>query len=184
MPVGFVAIDHQTGLDQRLVAIVVKHGLKVLPFFRRKTQTEMRRDFARQTAPFQVIDRLGRAAQLLAVIIAGHPHRVAQAGGHRRLGASRRAITADGRGFARHRHAHRLRQVRYRLGKTQAGVLHQETDGGAVRATTEAMIKLLGRADRKRRAFLVMERAQTHKIGAALLQLHKTADHLDNVDAI
>ncbi len=63
-------------------------------------------------------------------------------------------------------------------------MLHQETDGRAVRAAAEAVIELLGRADGKRRAFLVMKRAQPHEIRAAFLQLDKTSHHVDDIDAV
>jgi hypothetical protein len=53
-----------------------------------------------------------------------------------------------------------------------------------VRAATEAVIELLRGADRERRRFLVVERAQADVIGAALAELDVARHQLDDVDAI
>ena len=53
-----------------------------------------------------------------------------------------------------------------------------------MRAAAEAVIKLLGGTDGKTGGFFVMEWAQAHEIGAALLELHITSDNVDNIDAV
>ncbi len=76
-----------------------------------------------------------------------------------------------------------LRQVLHRVDEAQAEVVGQKADRVAALAAAEAVIELLGRADRERRRFLGMERAQSGEVGAGLLQLHMPADHLHDVGA-
>lgn len=52
-----------------------------------------------------------------------------------------------------------------------------------MRTTTEAMVKLLGRTNRKTRGFFVMEGAQTHKVCAAFFKLNILTHHIDNINA-
>ena len=61
------------------------------------------------------------------------------------------------------------RQFLDRLDIAQAGVFHEEADRIAMRAATEAVVKLLSRADRERGRFFVMERAASAVIGPSLL---------------
>jgi hypothetical protein len=81
-------------------------------------------------------------------------------------------------------HADALRQVLDRVDETHARVFDQEADRRAVCAAAEAVIELLGRADREARGFFVMEWAQAHVIGAALFQLDVAANHVDDVDTV
>lgn len=184
--VGLLAFDDQAGLDQRcgdgVVAICAEHGLERLPVVRRVAQAEVPGDLTGQAAALEVLDGAGGAAQLLAVVVAGARHDVAQGDGlGLPLGAGGgRQATA----LLRHRHADRLRQIADGLDVRQPGELHQEADCRAVRAATEAVIELLGRRHRERRRLLVMERAQPHEVGAALLELHVAAHHVDDVDAV
>ena len=83
----------------------------------------------------------------------------------------------------RHLQAVLLGQVFNGLNEGHAAVLHQETDGIAVFAAVEAVIKLLGRADRKGRRLFTVERAQAHEVGAALFQLNITPDDVHHVGA-
>src|SRR6185437_7902142 len=69
------------------------------------------------------------------------------------------------------------------LGERLTAVFHQETDRSAVRAATEAVVELLGGADRERRRFFAMERTARLVIRAGLLERHVAVDHLDDVDA-
>jgi hypothetical protein len=71
----------------------------------------------------------------------------------------------------------------HRLDEAHSGMLHQEADGVAMHAAAEAVIELLGRADRERGRLLAMERAQAHEIGAGLAQLHVAPDDLHDVGA-
>lgn len=50
-----------------------------------------------------------------------------------------------------------------------------------MRSATEAVVKLLGGADGKRRAFFVVEGAQAKQIGPALAQLNVSPDDVDNI---
>jgi len=81
------------------------------------------------------------------------------------------------------RHPHRVRQCAHRFREAGGGVFHQELDGGAMRAATEAMVELLGRTDGERRRFFVVKRAQAKQVGPALAQLHVAPDDVDNIDA-
>ena len=83
----------------------------------------------------------------------------------------------------RHFHADALGQFVHRIQELQAVVVHQERDGGAVRATTEAVVELLGLRHGEGRRALVMERAACRIFLALAFQRHARADHLDNVGA-
>src|SRR5713226_811590 len=74
-------------------------------------------------------------------------------------------------------------QLLDRLGKTHALVLHQETDGAAMRAATKTMIKLFAGTDRERRGFLFMERTTGLVVLAHFTQRHARIDDLDDVHA-
>ena len=122
------------------------------------------------------------AAQLAAVEIARLRHGVGQC---QALGLIRGTLRRRQPVIVfRHGHAGVLRQILDRLDEAQPGILHQERDRGAVRAAAEAVIELLGWTDGEARRLFAMERAQTHQIGAALLQLHIIAHHVDDVDAV
>jgi hypothetical protein len=71
----------------------------------------------------------------------------------------------------------------HRLDEAHARVFHEKADGVAVHPAAEAVIELLGRADREGGGFLAVERAQAHEIGAALLELHIAPDDLDHIGA-
>ena len=49
-------------------------------------------------------------------------------------------------------------------------------------SATEAMVKLLGRADRKRRRFFLVKRTAGHIVRSALLQRNLLVDNIDNID--
>ncbi len=121
-------------------------------------------------------------AQLGAVVAAGLVQRV----GHgQRLGLlggalGRRDLVVG----VRDDHAHVLGQVLDGVDEAQAGVFDQETDRGAVGAAAEAVVELLGRADGEAGGLFVMEWAQAHVVGPALLELDIAADHVDDVDTV
>ncbi|MNT13465.1 hypothetical protein D3C72_1484370 [compost metagenome] len=83
-----------------------------------------------------------------------------------------------------HDHAHVLRQVFDGVDKAHARVLDQEADRGAMRATAEAVIELLGGADGKAGRLFTVERAQAHEIGATFFQLHIAPHDIDDIDAV
>src|SRR5258706_2318202 len=60
---------------------------------------------------------------------------------------------------------------------------HQESDGVAMRAASEAVVELLGRAHREGRRLFVVERTEPEVIHARFLQLHVARNHVDDVDA-
>ena len=86
--------------------------------------------------------------------------------------------------FFGHLHAVGVGQVFHRLDEIHARVLHQEANGIAILATTEAMEELLGGTDREGGRFLSVEGAQAHEVGATLLELDVLAHHLDHVDTV
>ena len=53
-----------------------------------------------------------------------------------------------------------------------------------MRAAAEAMVELLGRADREGGRLFAVKRAARHVIGAALLERDVALDELDDVDAV
>ena len=88
-------------------------------------------------------------------------------------------------GFAgfRHRQADVLRQRRHRVGKAHVLIFHQEAERGAVRAAAEAVIELLGRADREGGGFFAVEGAAGLVILPGFFQRHAPVDDVDDVDA-
>ena len=66
----------------------------------------------------------------------------------------------------------------------ESGVFHDEADRRAMCATTEAMIELLGLADRKRGGFFVVEWTAGDKIRAGLLERHVALDHIHDIETI
>ena len=76
-----------------------------------------------------------------------------------------------------------LGQILHGLHKSHAGVFHQEVDRVAVLAAAEAVVKLLGRADRERGRFFAMKRAQAHEVGAPFFELHIAAHDFHHVSA-
>jgi len=83
----------------------------------------------------------------------------------------------------RHLQAHLTRQILDRFEEGHALVAHQKTDGAAVLAAAEAMIKLLVGADRERRGFFFVERTTGLVILTGLFERHAPIDQLDDIDA-
>ncbi len=81
-------------------------------------------------------------------------------------------------------HADVLGQILDGIDETHAGVFDHEADRGAVGAAAEAVVELLGGADREAGGFFVVEWAQAHVIGAALFELDVFAYHVDDVDTV
>ena len=53
-----------------------------------------------------------------------------------------------------------------------------------MRATTEAMVKLLGLANGKRGGFFVVERTTGYVVGARLFERYVTLDHVHDIETI
>lgn len=62
-------------------------------------------------------------------------------------------------------------------------MLHQKTDGIAAFTTTKTFIDLFGRRHSERWSSFIMKRAKTEIVGTPLFQFHKTADHINNINA-
>src|SRR4051812_39465039 len=61
-------------------------------------------------------------------------------------------------------------EIVHGLDESHSAVLHEEADRVAMRAAAEAVIELLGGADRERGRLLPVERAKPHEIGARLFE--------------
>ena len=68
------ALDHQPRLHQGFRGVIVKNLGQILPCRRRIADAEARRDFAGKAALLEVLDRLGRTLELIAVIARGLQH--------------------------------------------------------------------------------------------------------------
>ena len=169
-------LDDQAAFDQRRVGIVGEYLLQPLPVVGRIAEAEARGDLAGQAAALQIVHGLGRNLQLVFVEARRAGHRL----GQRRLPG---ALDLDALRDLGHLHAGVMGEVLDRVDEAQAGVLHDETDGAAVGAAAEAMVELLGRADRKRGRLFRMERAAGRVVGAGLLQRDIALHHVDDVDA-
>ena len=174
--------DHQAALGQQRVLVVGKHARERAPARRRIADAELLGDLARDAAALQVVDGAGRLAQVLAEGVAGLLEHVGQRGLLLALDGGAGAFGRRGVVF-RHLQAVLAREVVHGLHEAHAGVLHEETDGVAVGAAAEAVIELLGRADREGGRLLAVEGAQPHEIGAGLLELHVAADDFHHVGA-
>ena len=144
-----VPLDDQPALHQPRVLVVAEHGRQEAPLRRRVAQTVGLGDPAGQAAALQVVDRARAGLQLRAVGARGLCHQF----GKRLLRAALRRLARAllRRAFLlRHRQAHLRSQIVHRLAEARAGVRHQKVDRVAVRAATEAVVELLGRADRER----------------------------------
>ena len=86
-------------------------------------------------------------------------------------------------GFLRHFHTGALGQFLDRVEELEAVVVHQEADGGAVRAAAEAVVELLVGRDGEAGRALVVEGAARRVLAALALERHSRADHLDDVGA-
>ena len=76
----------------------------------------------------------------------------------------------------------RLRGERpQRVREGHAVALHHEAEHVAAQPAAEALPRIPARGDRERRRLLTVEGAQALERGARLLQLHRLADHVDDV---
>jgi hypothetical protein len=172
---------HQPGLFEHRVVVAREHAGQPAPARRRVTQPEAGGDLAGQAAALQVVDRLGRRLQLRAVVLRCALQHVGQR--QPALGQALALLAVLGADLLlRHLHAHGLRQVGDGVDEAHAGVFGQEADGVAAGPAAEAVVELLGRADREAGRLLGVKGAQPHQVGAAALELHVAADHVDDVD--
>jgi hypothetical protein len=61
-------------------------------------------------------------------------------------------------------------------------MLHEEGDGIAAAAASEAFIDLLGRRDGERRRLLIVKRTEAKIVGASAFQFYEAAYDLDYID--
>ena len=83
----------------------------------------------------------------------------------------------------RNLHAGNLSQITDRVDIPLPAVLHQKSDGAAMRAATEAVKKLLRRTHGERWRFFGVKWTQPSIVLPALFQLNVAADDFDDVDA-
>ena len=96
-------------------------------------------------------------------------------------------VVAAGRAFAflpRNFESHDAGEALHGLDEIHMVVLHQEIERVAVCSAAETVIKALRRTHRKRRRFLIMERAASLEFLAGFLELHTAPDDLDRVGAV
>src|SRR5260364_330484 len=122
---------------------------------RRVAQSETLGDFAAQAAVLYIGNRRWRGAQLFAIVIGCALHDLDQTGRCLLRQRRRRGSLPPG-WLARYRKPDGLRQLVHRFDKAQSAMLHQKANRAAVRAATEAVVKLLTGADRERWRFFVM----------------------------
>src|SRR5260363_282759 len=137
---------------------------------RRVAQSETLGDFAAQAAVLSIGNRRWRGAQLFAIVIGCALHDLDQTGRCLLRQRRRRGSLPPG-WLARYRKPDGLRQLVHRFDKAQSAMLHQKANRAAVRAATEAVVKLLTGADRERWRFFVMKRTQADKVRAAFFSV-------------
>ena len=71
-----------------------------------------------------------------------------------------------------------------RLGVGEVLMLHDEVDGVASLAASEALEDALGGRDGERGGLLVMERTQSQVVDASLLQRHELLHHLGYLGSV
>ena len=176
--VATVAItgDHQAGGIECGIRIIVIGAFQCLPAVRCVTQPEARGDFAGEPSAFQVVDGARAFLQRRLVETRRHGEDLGQVG--RFLAPPGLAGTL----LARDIQAGIAGQLLDRVGERLPAIFHQEADGGAMSATAEAMVELLGGTDAERGRLLAVERAAGHVVGAGLLERDVAVDHLDDVD--
>jgi hypothetical protein len=172
-----VAFDDQTAVDQRLVLVIAEDLGQVLPAVRCVAQAEAGGDLAGQAAPLQVVDGLRAGLELLPVILRGAGHEFSERGG---FGSLLPALVGA---LLRHRQADLPCQVFHGLDEAEAGILHEEADGAAVRPAAEAVIELFRGADGKGRRLLAVEGTAGDIVRACLFQGQAALDDVDDVDA-
>ena len=140
---ALIVVDDQASVGQGLALVVRYDLLQRLPIVRCVAQAEACSDLARQAALLQVVDGAARGTQLFAVEARSQAHGLVQAFAAVVL---RSAAVAAVVGYLQ---ASPVRQFLHRVDKAKPAVFHEEADRAAVHAATEAVIELLGGADRE-----------------------------------
>ncbi len=174
---ALVVVDDEPGVGEGLRLVVGEDLLQPLPFVGGVAELEARGHLSGQAAALEVVDGLARGFELVAVEARGDGHGLVQAFAGVVVGG-RRAAPVVG-----HLQANLVGEFLDGVDKAEAAVLHQEADRAAVHAAAEAVVKLLGRADRERGGFFAVEGAAGEVVGAALLERKIAFDDVDDVDA-
>jgi len=146
-PAVLGVLDQQAGVDHDFLLQGIGAQLleQVVPAGRGEAEAEVASDFTGQAAALEVIHgvlALRMALQGLAIVLGGGIEQRVERRVHR---LARRAPAPAF--LARHVHAGALGQLLDRLGKFQLIVVHDEAEGIAAGAATEAVVELLVRAD-------------------------------------
>ena len=177
---AFIVDDH-TAVDQRGVGVGLEHLGERLPAFGCVAQAVMFDDVGIEAALLQIVLRRRIEFELLAVEIGG------------RLGGFFQCLLfflafgallgiVGSAFYVRHRHAGAVGQILHRFAEAQSLILHDKTDGRAVCAAAEAVVKLFAGAHRKRRRFFFVKGAAGHIICAAFFQRYVLVDDVDDID--
>ena len=171
-----VVVDDQAGFGQDLCLVVRKDLLQRLPVVGGVAEAEARGDFARQAAALQVIDGAAGGLELIVVEACSQAHCLVEAFAAVVLRAGAASVVGD-------LQADLGGEFLHRVDEAEPAVFHQEAECAAMHAAAEAVIELLGRADRERSGFLAVERAAGEVVRTALLQRDVAFDDVDDIDA-
>ena len=126
--------------DEARVVVVERRFAQ--PVGRRIAHAETGRDLAGESALLEIVDRLRRRLQLLAVVLGRLRHDLDEIDGARAVVGFPPSAFLFG-----HLHAGAAGEILHGIDEAHAGIFHHEADGRAVGATAEAVVELLGRAD-------------------------------------
>ena len=160
-----VALPRLPGNDQargfeRLALIVGESMRQRLPIVGGVADAEARSDRSSKTACFQIVDCTVRIAQLAPIVFRGLQEHAGQIQSFASL-----CLVCSVCG-ARHIESRVAGKLLDRFRKGPAPELHQETDGGAMGAASEAMVELLGWAHRERRSLFAVKRTAGDEVSA------------------
>ena len=80
-----------------------------------------------------------------------------------------------------HAHAHAVGKVLHGFGEAEPLVFHHKADGGTMRATAEAVVKLFAGANGKAGGFFFVKRAARHVVCAAFFERDVVVDDVYDV---
>jgi hypothetical protein len=170
------ARDDEAGRLERRVVIAGKHRCQRLPGIRRVADTEPRGNGPREAARLEVFDRVRRLLQLATIELC----RLQCDSG--KVESLLAPVSLAGPVDAGHDETGLAGELLDGVGEALAPVLDQEADCGAVSATPEAVVELLGRAHGERRRFLAVERAARLVVSARFFERDVPIDNVDDVD--
>ena len=143
-----IAQSHEARFFQQRVVIGREHTRQRAPAGRCEAEVEARGNRANQSALLEVVHCARVFTQLAAVEVGRLLQHLAQRQAALAQRVAALALVGADLLFG-HREASALGQITHRFDEAQAQVFGEEADGVAAGATAEAVIELLGRADRK-----------------------------------